>query len=244
MPKNEDHFFRALNVAVGSTHIKSKSLGTKVSASDVFLDKNFENYEFPDSVKLLLKELNIDLCSTGSPGSGSLAHFVDGLFSNHPVYGTRIVEFDEEQHFSLFRAATLRRLSVFWGEEYLPHYAEHCGRADCFNRMLNKHRLKVTIDSVPESIKSFIELVQANAKPNNSYVRMTRGFEFVGGRVAQRALYDTLRDVAHLSPKNSLFSKPFRCSIFEFETEAGIGFLGILQSDLQRMLKERLKILC
>jgi len=244
MRENEIRFFRALSEAVGADHLRSKCLGTKVSSRDVFLDRNIEEYSFPSDVIHLLVELQKILRCTGSPGVGSLAHHIDGFFDDHPLYGTRIVEFDEEQHFSTCRIVALKILSKLWKDDYLPQYNEQYGRIECFNRMLQKHRLKTSVDFVPGTIDDFFELVRAHAKPNNGSVKAKIGFDFIGGRVAQRAYYDSLRDIAHLSPKNSRLKRPFRCSMFELEAEAGMRFVSISQSDLQGMIQDRLAMLC
>ena len=243
MPKNETHFFQALRPIVGSSYLKAKSIGVKVSSADVFLDKDYKQYDFPDQIRLLFSALLKELRSTGSVGTGSLSHHIDGLLVDHPEYGSRIIEFDEEQHFNTFRAASLRHLSAQLGPKYLPHYQKCCRNPNYFNQMLRKHQLRIVVKSVPETVQSFIDLVQANAKPRNGYIETKTGFNFVGGRIAQRAYYDTLRDVAHLSRKNPSFGPPLRLTMFEFEKEAGREFSQIPLDELRSLVERRLNVL-
>ena len=243
MPKNETHFFQALSEIVGSRNLKAKSIGMKVSSSDVFLDKDYKQYEFPDQIRSMFSWLLKELRSTGSVGTGSLSHHIDGLLVDHPKYGSRIIEFDEEQHFNTFRAGSLLQLSTHVELNYLGHYQECCNDLNCFNQMLRKHRLKAVVKSVPGNIESFINLVQTNATSGNGYIEPKTGFNYVGGRIAQRSYYDTLRDVAHLSWRNQSLAPPLRMTAFEFEKETGREFIQIPQNELETLVKRRLSIL-
>ncbi len=242
MPDNETYFFQTLNTIVGG-NLKAKTIGLKISSGDVFLDKDFRKYNFRDDIESMLLLILKELQSTGSVGIGSLSHHVDGLFVDHPKFGSRIIEFDEEQHFNTFRAVTLRHVSSQVKSKYLSHFQECCGDAEYFNRMLSKHQLKTTVKSVPETVDSFIELVQRNARPNYGYIEPKTGFDYIGGRIAQRAYYDSLRDLAHLSPMNSSFALPLRFSMFEFEKESGRRFDLIPRDKLRSMIERRLNFL-
>lgn len=243
MPKNETHFFQALSEIVGSRNLKAKSTGVKVSCSDVFLDKDYKRYEFPDQIMSMFSSLLKELRSTESVGTGSLSHHIDGFLVDHPKYGSRIVEFDEEQHFNTFRTASLRQLTTHIELNYLGHYQEYCNDLNCFNQMLRKHRLKAVVKSVPKTIESFINLVQTNATPDNGYIEPKTGFNYVGGRIAQRSYYDTLRDVAHLSLRNQSLAPPLRMTAFEFEKETGQKFIKIPQNELRTLVERRLSTL-
>lgn len=243
MPKNETYFFQTLRTIVGSRYLKAKSIGVKVLSSDVFLDKDYKQYDFPDQIRSMFSALLKDLRSTGSVGTGSLSQYIDGLFVDHPKYGSRIIEFDEEQHFNTFRTASLRQLSAQLRPKYLLHYQECCRDLNCFNQMLRKHRLNVVVKSIPEAVQSFIDLVQANAKPGNGYIKPKTGFKYVGGRIAQRSYYDTLRDVAHLSLWNHSLGPPLRLTKFEFEKESGREFSQIPPDELRSLVERRLNVL-
>lgn len=57
---------------------------------------------------------------------------------------------------------------------------------------------------------------------NNSYICPTRGLNYPGGRLAQRAVYDLMKDLFHIVEKG--YEPIIRFSIFEFEKEYGILF--------------------
>ena len=242
MPESEARFFHALSKILGSQYLKAKSIGGKVSSNDVFLEKDFEQYDFPENVKSMLSRLLKELRSTGSVGKGSLSHHVDGLLVDHPKFGNRIIEFDEVQHFNTFRAVCLRQLSNHIDLGHLAYYEKYCDDLTCFNEMLRKHRLKAVVKSVPETIESLIDLVQKNATSNSGYTKTKTGFNYAGGRIAQRAYYDTLRDVAHLSPKNQSLAPPLRVAAFEFEDETGRALSQITQNQLQALIEHRLAL--
>lgn len=240
MPKNETHFFQTLGKIVGSRHLKSKSIGKKISSSDARLDKNYKNNQLPAYINSMLSSLLIQLKCSGSVGQGSLSHHIDGLFIDHPKFGTRIIEFDEEQHFNTFREASLVQLSSVLESQFVSQYQELCRDPNYFNEMLKKHRLKVRVDSAPTTINSFIDLIETYAAPNNSYIKPKTGFDYIGGRIAQRAYYDTLRDVIHLSKSNNTFSPLIRMSAYEFEKESGLSFSQIPQNRLQLLIEGKL----
>ena len=74
--------------------------------------------------------------------------------------------------------------------------------------MLRKHRLRVRVGSIPMDVTGFRRLIEAYASENNGYIEPKSGFEYIGGRVAQRALYDSLRDIAHFAKENAGFRPP------------------------------------
>lgn len=239
MPDNEKYFFQNLSAIVGSNLI-AKSIGKNVTRNDVFLDKDFRRHGLPHEIELMFAMMLKELLSTGSIGSGSLSHHVDGMFINHTKYGSRIIEFDEEQHFTPFRSVSLRYVSSQVKTISLTQFQVYYRNVDYFNRMLRKHRLKVTIKEVPETVNIFISLIQNYARQSNGYIEPKTGFNFVGGRIAQRAYYDSLKDIAHLSPTNSHLDLPLRFSMFEFEEEACKRFNLIPQNQLRTMIEHRL----
>jgi hypothetical protein len=240
MKDNETIFFEAVQEVIGKNFLKANSLGKKISSADVFLDKDYEQYDFKQDIRHLFELILKDLLSTSHPKSGPLSNHIDGLIYNHPKYGKRIVEFDEEQHFNTFRQATLNCIESKLKLRYSILYLQHCTDVDCFNRMLRKHRLRVTIDSIPNTVQDFVKLVQQNATSNNNYIKPKPAFNFVGGRIAQRAYYDSLRDVAHLAEVNSTLKEPLRFSLFEFEMKTGVKFERIERKQLCLLIKQRL----
>lgn len=90
---------------------------------------------------------------------------------------------------------------------------------------------------MPESFADFADwLVESNEK-ESGYICKKNGFEFLGGRIAQRAYYDSLRDVAHLSPKNSGLTFPLRFAKKKFEDLAKTRFLKIPIAEIKIIIR-------
>jgi len=211
---------------------------------DVFLNTDFHKYHFPENVMNMFSSILQDLSSTGDLPARSLSSHIDGFVRGHGSLGTRIIEFDEEQHFTPFRRITLEhlsKLSQIIPIKYLPHLLECCNKTDCFNRMLNKHRIKAKVQSGPQSIEEFKRLVELQGTENNGYIKPKRGFDFLGGRIAQRAYYDTLRDVAHLAKENLNLKCALRFTKYEFEDRDGRDFLSIDDKSLCSLIEHRLE---
>ena len=240
MPKDEAVFFQAFRQVVGEEYLLSKNIGKKISVDDVNINKNYINSRFPDNVNEMLSTILSIMKSTGDIPSGSLSHNIDGLLVNHPQYGTRIVEFDEEQHFNPYRLLSLKELSKISIAPYIEHLIENCKDIGYFKRMLKKHRLKIYLEFVPNDIKDFHRIVEENANQNNGYIKHKKGFEFWGGRIAQRAFYDTLRDVAHFSPINIGFKYPFRFTKYEFEQKMSKTFDSLTSDEIHHYIEKRL----
>ena len=180
MPESEKLFFAALQQIVKPRHLKAKSLDRRVSTEDVFLDSDYTLFDLPADVVAAFGPLLEGLLNTGPIPSGSLSRYVDGLLVGHPELGTRIVEFDEEQHFNTFRLVTLQCLAPMVSTSYAEHYLKLCGKVDVFNAMLKKHRLRVKVTSVPGDAASFQALVEAHATTKNGYIAPKAGFEYWG----------------------------------------------------------------
>ena len=237
MPQTEAMFFSVFEEVVGTRYLKAKTLGTRASSDDVFLDRDHAQYGFPAEVSKAVVGALERLGSTGPVEPGSLAHHVNGFLTGHPQLGTRIVEFDEEQHFNPYRRATLECLLPVLDARYISDYLNLCEDAELYNAMLKKHRLRVSVDSVPSSVENFRNLVEQYATPNNGYIEPKVGFEFNGGRIAQRAFYDTLRDVAHLASENTALRPALRFS--KFELERGDTRIERMDRQVLRSLIER-----
>lgn len=63
---------------------------------------------------------------------------------------------------------------------------------------------------MPKSFIEFIDWLEKSKEKSSGYICNKKGFEFVGGRIAQRAYYDCLRDTADLSENNKGFESPLR----------------------------------
>ncbi len=201
--KDETKFFQALSDLIGENYLLSKSLGKPVNSGHIFLSNNFKAYSFSLEIESayhkILEALKSDFTFSGS----SLSHFIDGLIVNHSSLGNRIVEFDEEQHFTPARKETLEELSLVCVKNYIGNYLTICNDLEYLNEeVLKKNRLNFKLKKIPDSFNAFVNLIESKNLNSSGYIKSKNGFPFLGGRIAQRAYYDTLRDTAHLSPLN------------------------------------------
>ncbi len=216
--KDEDKFFLAISELAGEEFIVSKNIGKPINKSDVFLSDNYLDYDFDHRVIDCHKKILHALDSDGSFSSASLSHFIDGLVIGHPVLGNRIVEFDEEQHFTPARKDTLKLLKTIIPDVYLSEYLDICNDLDYLNdAVLKKNRIKNRLSILPDTHKDFIQWLHDSEEKISGYIEPKKGFDYPGGRIAQRAYYDSLRDTAHLSPKNKSFKPPLRFAKKQFE---------------------------
>lgn len=156
---------------------------------------------------------------------GSLLSHVDGLIVRPPL-GPCLVEFDEEQHFSPYRRASLDALEGLVEVRYgLSAYREYCRDPAKFREFWRTSRLPARLlpgRGVVESSAQLASILFRNQRdlPDSGYFRAVAGFPFTGGRIAQRAYYDTLRDCVHESPQwQACGMKPvFRISVWDVET--------------------------
>lgn len=239
---DEGKFFEVFSDVVGIQNLYSKSIGKPITKEHVFLSNNYLDYGFPKEVKnayeVILKSLN----SNFSFSSDSLSHHVDGLVKQHPTLGKRIVEFDEEQHFTPARKDTLEIIQEITYNSYVRPFLNICNDLEYLNNeVLRKHRLKRRLDNIPENFKAFILWLESSGEKESGYIKSKNGFDFLGGRLAQRAYYDCLRDTAHISDKNKGFSPPLRFAKKTFEDEEGMKFKFIPDNKLKELLISQLK---
>ncbi|MGV0939812.1 hypothetical protein [Empedobacter sp. ULE_I140] len=245
--KDETRFFQVFSEVIGPNFLLSKSVGRPITSSHIFLSNNFKEYDFSPSIISCYSNLLKDLKSDNLFSSESLSHFLDGLTLNHPIIGTRIIEFDEEQHFTPARMDTLKRLSGIVQTPYIDSYMDICSDIKYLQtEVFKKHRLKSKIQQVPKTFSEFTDwLINSNEK-SSGYICEKNGFEFSGGRIAQRAYYDSLRDTAHFSPKNPNMKTPLRFPKKEFEDIAKCQFskipLPTIKNILIRILSEKYSI--
>ncbi|WP_294083398.1 hypothetical protein [Proteiniphilum sp. UBA5384] len=239
--KDEDSFFIALAEVVGEDYLYSKSIGKPINSDLVFLSKNYIDFEFEESVNNCYSEILKRLNSQNKFSTSSIAHNIDGLIYNHPKIGSRIVEFDEEQHFTPARKESILCLLRIIENEYLTEQLGLCNNLTYFqDYVLKKHRISAKVEELPETFNDFIIwLIDVNAK-ESGYIKRKENFNFIGGRIAQRAYYDTLRDTAHLSSKNKLDS-PIRFSKKEVENFFEMDFKGITKKKLKEFITKELK---
>ena len=239
--KDEARFFQAFSALAGGEFIVSRSVGKPISQSDVFLSDNYLDYGFDHHVIDCYKGLLDALDSDGSFSSASLSHVIDGLVTGHPVLGTRIVEFDEEQHFTPARKDTLTLLKTIIPDVYVSEYLDICNDLDYLNdAVLKKNRIKNRLSILPDTHKEFIQWLQESDEKISGYIEPKRGFDYTGGRIAQRAYYDSLRDTAHLSPKNKSFQPPLRFAKKQFEDAYHQDFKDLSIDQLRYVIMNQL----
>ncbi|MCF8260331.1 MAG: hypothetical protein K9J12_06125 [Melioribacteraceae bacterium] len=238
----ETKFFTEFAKLIGNKYLLSESVGKPIKSDHTFLNSNFREYDFDQKVLYSIEKLLDALNSDKNFNSKSLSHYVDGMTIYHPILKTRIVEFDEEQHFTPARNETLIATSAFLESNLYKLYKKICGDLDYINEdVLKKHRIRSELVKVPKTFKAFVQWLDDNSVKSSGYIKEKSGFEFLGGRIAQRAYYDSLRDLAHLSPKNQGFESIIRFPKKYFEDKANCNFLNIKNDEIRVMIHLYLK---
>lgn len=242
MGKNETKFYKCFQNIIGEEYLKSKSVDKKITKDDMFLSSNYRDYNFNDGIVRIIEEILKNFKSDLNIPSRSLTSYIDGMIVKHPQLGTRIIEFDEEQHFSPYRKEALTILKEkhidLW---FIESYLELCIDIKHFDTMLKKQRIKYKADDIL-SLNEFYEIL-VNTPNNSNYIKERPGFDFVGGRIAQRAYYDLLRDLAYLSPKNSHLKQIIRFSKYEIEREFKNKFEKLSDEEIGNFIEKRLEII-
>ncbi|MCK6610959.1 MAG: hypothetical protein L6Q78_07950 [Bacteroidia bacterium] len=240
--KDETRFFNALTELIGVDTLLSKSIAKPISSSDLFLSDNFKDYGFNSTIEANFTTILVELQSNLLFGSKSLSHYVDGIIINHPKLGSRIVEFDEEQHFTLALFAALQIQSRQIKNEFNDHYLQILNDVNYLNNhVFRKHRIKNKVVAFPESFSAFLQWLQNVNEKESGYIEpKENGFPYLGGRMAQRAYYDCLRNAAHFSNKNMGMLSPLRFPKKYFEDTAGLSFNKIGKDGIKEMIKQYL----
>lgn len=136
-----------------------------------------------------------------------------------------IVEFDEEQHFSPLRYVTLGVLARTVEVNYdVTLYRRYYQDGEYFARFLRKHRLRGVAAATMSTPEGFLgALANFGDLSCNGFVKPKPCFPFVGGRIAQRAYYDCLRDFFYRSRHGvAMGLKPIiRVSLYQIEERVG-----------------------
>jgi hypothetical protein len=234
---DETRFFRAFASVAGESYLLSKSLAKPISSSDVFLSDHFQDYGFNPAIEDLFKAILNRLLSNFSFSGNSLSHHIDGMLVNHPQFGSRMVEFDEEQHFTPALRDALhiqsQSIDLAFNHTYQSILTD-IGYLN--NKVLKKHRIKQRFSPYPTFKEDFVVSLQ---KENVSgYIRaIENGFPYIGGRIAQRAYYDCLRNAAHLSPRNKGLQPILRFPKTYFEQKSGLPFNSLSNNQLAEFIK-------
>ncbi len=216
--KDEDKFFNVFNAITGGENLDSKSIGRPVDSSFVFLPVDFKNFELTSGIKAMFAQILEVLNSDGNFGLGNLTHHIDGLLIDHPLMGSRIVEFDEEQNFTPPRKFTLQILREYSDYSFISPYLLICNDLRYLNGyVIPKHQIKAGIHTYPATVKAFSEWLDEHVTSSPAHVEAKPGFNYLGGRLSQRAYYDTILDVAHLARQNDHLNPPLRFAKRTFE---------------------------
>jgi len=239
--KDESLFFEALSNLIGQDYFQSKSIGKPITSTHAFLSDDYREYGFPEAAIQSIENLLNTLQSNKSFKGGSLSHHIDGLLFNHPKLGTRIIEFDEEQHFTPALRFAIESLHKNFNLSFIKHYKSILEDLNYLNyEVLKKNRIKLRYSSYPKNFNQF--LIDIKDEKETGYIKVKEnGFPYLGGRIAQRAYYDCLRNVAHLSPKNTGFKPIIRFPKKYFENEAKMKFKSIDIEMLKKLILKYLK---
>jgi hypothetical protein len=235
---DEARFFEALADVLGYDYLKAKKLGKPVTGNDVFLSNSIDRYDFDSKASNIYSQILDVLLSDRKFSGENMAHHIDGMIVNHPQFGNRIVEFDEEQHFTPARSITLDLMNSLLCAPYFDEYLLICEDLNYFNNeVLLKHRIKHAIPEFGFSFSAFTKWISNEDIKSSGYIEAKAGFPYKGGRISQRAYYDSLRDTAHLSPHNSHLNPAIRFAKKRFEDEVGKTFKRIPVSEVARQIE-------
>ena len=238
--KDETRFFQSFAAVLGERHFLSKSIDKTINTNYAFLSDDFRNYSFPDGIELNFKHFLAELNSNFNFSGKSIAHNIDGLLVRHPQLGNRIVEFDEEQHFTPSLYTILNKQTQAVELAFSAYYLSLLKDMPYLNdEVLKKNRIKYSFEEYPRSHKEFLTAIQSENV--SGYIKPKQnGFPYLGGRVAQRAYYDSLRNVAHLSPMNKGFKPILRFPKKYFEDKSGMDFSSISSDQIRVLIKKYL----
>lgn len=242
---DETIFFKALNTYLGPNRLYAKNIGYSISSSEVYLSDDYSKYRFTTkNTEPLFHGILEALNGTNNFNNKSLSHHVDGLIHDHPKLGYRIAEFDEEQHFTPARKDTLLTLSKSMSIPYADRYIKICNDIDYLNdQVLKKHRIKPKLKVAPDNFLDFISWLDEAQVSDSGYIAPKPAFNYKGGRIAQRAYYDSLRDTAHLSEfnKRHKLKAPLRFAKYTFEKKYGRPFSHLSQEEIVKGIMEIMK---
>jgi len=212
LPAVQEYFIKCLENVITRTNSSDVSIEVKpkLHIKSNYLNNSYINSKVVDALENVLKSLDstYDFTNRNLP--------VDCCLINHPILKTRIIEFDEAQHFSNKRLITIKELNSYF--------------------KLHFHSDYLSLFKNPQIKESYEKAI----KGRSGFISHKRGFNYKGGRISQRAFYDTLKDVAHLSKENKGLSPIIRFSMFEFGVYSNSRFLRIPQEKIESYIENKL----
>jgi len=206
MPLAEDKFFNAIKYVLGEAHVIHKP--------DLSIHTAYQRMHYQNIVNELAESILENFNSTYDFSNRMTP--VDGNIVDHPLYGTRLIEFDEYQHFTPMRAKVIKL-----SEQTLP--------LDFHNHYL----MLIETQEVKDKMQAVIR--------RSGFRKPVAGFQFENGRMFQRAFFDFLKDYAHLSEEYSSFSPIMRFTMPDFEAMSGNEFLHISDNTLREIIEQQLR---
>jgi hypothetical protein len=216
--KDEDRFFGVFNTVTGGEFLDSKCIGKPVDGTFIYIPADYKSLELSSGIKAMFAQITEVLGSDGNFGAGNLNHHIDALLIDHPLMGSRVVEFDEEVNFTPPRKFTLQILRDYSDYSFISPYLLICNDLRYLNGyVIPKYQIKAGIHTYPATIRTLIEWLDEHVTSSVAHVEAKPGFNYLGGRMSQRAYYDTILDVAHLARQNDHLSPPLRFAKRTFE---------------------------
>lgn len=242
--KDEDIFLQAISNVISDKYLFSHKIQKPISEKHLYIGKDFRSFQIDDNLKYSLYDLTKQLKCSYEFSKGGLYRYLDLMVVNHPKLGSRLIEFDEEQHFTVFRKESIGKIKSFFSFDFWNDYTSYCNDIYYQNLMLKKNRIKYSADKSIESIQEFEYIISNYTSTNNGYVESKQDFPFVGGRIAQRAYFDSIRDIIHFDKRNKHLNPIIRISKIDIEKTYNQRFNKIRINHIEDYLRSKvLKII-
>lgn len=242
-------FFEALTLVLGDSSVvdRSAEISSYLDQLGVRIYTNHEVMELSPQMSVEMSKICELLSGPEDEQSAPRTLRPDGMITDASSLGPCIIEFDEEQHFSPSRLVTLEVAHDVFGARFDIHgYARYCSQRGFTYRFLKKCRISGLEPDMCTDPHAFLEALRGSVGMSSSrYIAPVAGFRFAGGRMAQRAYYDCLRDVVHQSNRGVTAGlKPIvRISLFEIEEAIGERFESSSESSIARAIERRISVL-
>ena len=238
--KDEITFLNAISNVLSDKYLFSNKIKKPISERHLYFNKDFRNFQLEENIRLSLNKLTKKLKCSFLFSKGGLYQYLDLMVFDHPELGSRLIEFDEEQHFTIYRKESIRLIKGYFPTNFWSKYLVHFENIEYQKQMLIKHMINYQVEELIDSIHSFEDIISKHTNDKNCYVKSKRDFPFIGGRIAQRAYFDILRDIAQFDKRNSHLESIIRFSKFEFEEEYHQPFKKIKPIEMEIYIKRRL----
>ncbi len=238
--KDEIIFLKAISNVLSDKYLLSHKLAKPISKDHLFIDKDFRLFQTDESIQNNLHLLTKKLKCSYHFSNGGLYQYLDLMIIDHPLLESRLIEFDEEQHFNFFRREALLGIKQWYKPDFWTKYISFCNDIDYQNRMLKKNRVKYHSGEIIGSFQEFQNIILKYSKEGNGYVEPKQDFPFLGGRIAQRAYFDTIRDIAEFDKRNSHLKSIIRFSKIDIERQYQRPFNKLSLNQIENYIDKEL----